>query len=162
MLDERTPKEDEPVDPYGRNHSPTDVVRAGERAPEAPGLAVLGAATPETTTLFKLFEVSRHTVLIFSDGTDKADAVVSALKAYPQDLVRTVLVRTEGTSSPSGASKADVTVVDKEGYAHEGYQVQKDEFLVVIVRPDGAVGAIVRGPDGAKRYFGKVFSVLSK
>lgn len=72
VLDERTPKEDEPVDPYGRNHSPTDVVRAGERAPDAPGLAILGAATPETTTLFKLFDVSRHTVLIFSDGTDTA------------------------------------------------------------------------------------------
>lgn len=80
---------------------------------------------------------------------------MSALKAYPADLVRTVLIRTEGTSSQSDADKVDVTVVDQDGHAHEGYQVQKDELLVVVVRPDGAVGAIVRGPDGAKQYFGR-------
>ena len=158
VLDERTPKEDGPVDPYGRNHSPADVVRAGERAPDAPGLAVLGAA--EMTTLFKLFGVSHHTVLIFSDGTDRDGAVLSALKAYPADSVRTVLIREGTNGSHSESEKADVDVIDEDWQAHEGYQVQKGEFLVVVVRPDGVVGAIVCGSNGTRKYFAQLFKAL--
>ena len=100
VLDERTQKEDKPVDPYGHTRSPAGIVRAGERAPDASGLVILAAkggfnpAHP-TTSLFKLFDASHHTVLLFSDGSNKVSQVVAALQAYPTDLLKTVLVRTE-------------------------------------------------------------------
>lgn len=164
VVDERSPKEATPTDPYGRTRSPTDIVRAGERAPDAPGLLVLGveANAAPRTTLFDLFGISYHTVLIFGDGSNKTDAVLSALRAYPAELLRTVLIHADASDARLGHPKADVTVVDEDGHAHEGYQVQKEEFLVFIVRPDGAVGAIVRGTDGIRRYCGGVFSTIAE
>lgn len=167
VLDERTLKEDKPVDPYGHTRSPTDILRAGERAPDAPGLVILAAnggfnmAHP-TTALFSLFDASHHTVLIFSDGSDKVSEVVAALQAYPADLSKTVLVRTETSAPLSAPDGVDWSVLDRDGHAHEGYQIQKDEFLVVIVRPDGSVGGITRGADGTRRYFEGVFNSVAR
>ena len=73
VLDERTPKESIPVDPYGvtRIDPNVSLLRAGERAPDAPGLQVVGAGDSdgqETTSLLDIFGPSYHTALIFSDG----------------------------------------------------------------------------------------------
>ena len=160
VVDERSPEEVTPTDPYGRVHSIADIVRAGERAPDAPGLLVLGAdgATARRTTLFDIFGISYHTALIFVNRSDKTDAVLSALRAYPTALLRTVFIYGNATEVRSGNQKPDVAVVDQDGNAHEGYNVWEQEFLVFIVRPDGAVGAIVRsGLDGIKRYCDGVF-----
>ncbi|KZT69631.1 monooxygenase [Daedalea quercina L-15889] len=165
IVDERTPKEATPVDPYGVTRFCTDAVRAGERAPDAPGLVVLGAAADSTngaqkTSLFNIFASSYHTVLIFGDGTSKAGRILSVLQAYPAELLRMVLVHTERlTSSIPGGGY--LSVLDRDGHAHEGYQVQKDEFIVVIVRPDGVIGGIVRDTEGAKQYFARVFNALA-
>ena len=164
VLDERTPKETTPVDPYGvtRVEANVNIVRAGERAPDAPGLQIVGASAlyqgKETTSLLDIFSPSYHTVLIFSDGTDKAAQMVSALKAYPADLSRTVLIHSNGNPEPpSNAGGMDLVVVDGEGHAHDGYQVGQGEFLTLIVRPDGVVGAVVRSVQGAKQYFDGLF-----
>lgn len=168
VVDERSPKETAPVDPYGRKHLPTDIVRAGERAPDAPDLvvhsAVGGVDTAQQTTeaLFNVFGVSHHTVLIFSDGTDKVGRVVSALKAYPAGLLRVVLIRADTSVASLPSDAVYLSVLDHEGYAHEGYQVPKGGFTVIIVRPDGIVGGVVLGADGVKRYFDGVFSALAK
>ncbi|KAI0726815.1 monooxygenase [Fomitopsis betulina] len=146
VLDERSAKEDKPFDPYGRTRTPEDVVRAGE-----PML--------RTTTLFDIFGISHH-LLVWGDGTEKSDAILDTLRTYPTVLLRTVLIRADTTSTGSGSGKAGVDIVDQDGHAHEGYQVQKDKFLGVIVRPDGVVGAIVHGSDDAKRYFDGVFRAL--
>jgi len=164
VADERTLKEETPGDPYGVLASGVcDVVRAGERAPDAPGLIVLrpGVGTgpqQETTSLFNIFGPSYHTALIFSDGTEKAEQMVSHLGAYPPELLRKVQVYGDGIHSQATSDNADVSVVDRDGRAHGGYQVRKDEFLVVIVRPDGVIGGIVRGTEGVMRYFGGVFA----
>lgn len=99
-------------------------------------------------------------MLVWGDGTEKSDAILDTLRTYPTVLLRTVLIRADTTSTGSGSGKAGVDIVDQDGHAHEGYQVQKDKFLGVIVRPDGVVGAIVHGSDDAKRYFDGVFRAL--
>lgn len=169
VLDERTPKEDKPVDPYASSGSPTGIVRAGERAPDAPGLVILAAkggfnAAHPTTSLFSLFGASHHTVVIFGDGTVQVQVqeVIAALLAYPKDLLKTVLVHSDASAPLSAPDGIDWSVLDRDGHAREGYQVQKDEFLVVIVRPDGSVGGIVRGANGARRYLDGIFSVVAK
>ena len=162
VLDERTPKETTPVDPYGvtRIEANINIVRAGERAPEAPGLQIIGASAlsdGQETTLLEIFCPSYHTVLIFSDGTDKAGQMVSALKAYPTDLLRTVVIHANGTARLPSSAGADLTVVDRDGHAHDAYQVARGEFMTFIVRPDGVVGGVVRRMYGAKQYFDGLF-----
>jgi len=160
VLDERTPKEGTPVDPYGVLQSFTGVVRAGERAPEATGLVVMAgdADGVQTTSMFDIFRPSYHTVLIFSDGTDKPLQIASALQQYPSELLCKVLIHGDSAASLPILDGTDMTLVDRDGHAHAGYQVQKDECIVVIVRPDGYIGGIANGREWAKRYFDAVFS----
>ena len=162
ILDERTPKETTPVDPYGvaRIEANINIVRAGERAPDAPGLQVVNASTlhnAHETTLLDIFGPSYHTALIFSDGTNKARQMVSMLRAYPADLLRTVLIHSNDTNRILDSAGADVSVVDHDGHAHDGYQVAKGEFMSFIVRPDGVVGGVVRRMQGAKQYLDNLF-----
>ncbi|TFY61335.1 hypothetical protein EVJ58_g4588 [Rhodofomes roseus] len=170
VVDERTPKEKTPVDPYGvESCSYTNAVRAGDRAPDAPGLVVLDSAEdtgmPQGTTstsLFNIFGPSYHTALIFSDGTDsdKAKQIVSQLRAYPPELVRKVLVYhdPDGTPPVVTLGGADMSVVDRYGHAHGSYQVRWNEFVAIVVRPDGGIGGIIRSTEGLKRYFDGIFS----
>lgn len=52
----------------------------------------------------------------------------------------------------------DVEVlIDQAGHAYRGYVVEEGEIEIVVVRPDGVVGAIVRGAAGLERYFEGVF-----
>ena len=157
VLDERTPKETIPVDPYGVSHSDPSVslLRAGERAPDAPGLQVVETGDGDvhkTTSLLDIFGPSYHTVLIFSDGTEKAKEMISALKHYPEDLVVTVLIHSNGAAGLSGCTDAHLSVIDREGHAHDGYRVGQDDFMTFIVRPDGVVGGVVCRVHGARRY----------
>ncbi|KZT69619.1 monooxygenase [Daedalea quercina L-15889] len=171
VVDERTPKEATPVDPYeatpvdpyGATHSSSDVVRAGERAPDAPGLIVLSptggtmGGSQETTSLYNLLGPTYHTALIFGERPDDVAQFVSALGHYPSELLRKVLIRKESAPSsiPDGV---DLSVIDRDGHAYGGYQIKDDEGIIIIVRPDSVIGGIVRSPDGARRYFSSVFS----
>lgn len=53
---------------------------------------------------------------------------------------------------------ADLKFEDRMGHAREAYAVG---HRIVVVRPDGIVGAIVHGEDGLKRYFGGIFDALT-
>ena len=52
--------------------------------------------------------------------------------------------------------RADI-VVDAAGHAYWAYLTAKGETRVVVVRPDGVAGAIVRGAEGVKAYVEKIF-----
>ena len=163
VVDERSPRENVATDPYGHNRSPTDVVQAGDRAPDAPGLVVLsstGHPGHETTSLFTLFGISHHTVLIFSDGkgTESIVSVLDALRMCPSQLLRAILIhRDTDASAPSLSDGAYLSAVDRDNHAHDAYQVGVGEFMVVIVRPDGTVGGVVRSVEGIRRYFNGIF-----
>ena len=66
----------------------------------------------------------------------------------PQDTI--------ATESSAVTSRADV-VVDSVGHAYRAYLTEKGEKRVVVVRPDGVAGAIVRGAEGVRAYIEKVF-----
>lgn len=61
------------------------------------------------------------------------------------------------TGSPSGL--ADMVLVDSGGYAYTNYVVAQDTPTVIIVRPDGYIGALVTsGRMGIRNYFTGILS----
>lgn len=130
---------------------------AGDRAPEAPQLqpVEVGKEEKAKTSLFKIFGPTHHTVLIFgADATSKE--LVAVLQGCPEGTVTTVAVLPKG-SAPTPAEGADLTLIDTEDHAHTAYPPAAAGFPVIIVRPDGVVGAVARGVEGAKRYFDSIF-----
>jgi hypothetical protein len=150
-----------------------DGVHGGDRAPQAPALAVTHVSPGwtssslqfgDSTTLFDLFKPNKHTALVFiAHAVESAavDAAMAALKAFPSDTVQTVVIvpSTASQEPMSGALKdADATLVDSEGHAFSGYGCEGNDLTIVIVRPDGYVGAYVRSADGISQYREKVFA----
>ena len=133
---------------------------AGDRAPDAPGLSVVKAgAQVAETRFFDLFRATYHTVLVFSPDVESAEDIIGALSSYAQDIIRIVVVLPQdavATESSTVTSRADV-VVDAAGHAYRAYLTEKGEKKVVVVRPDGVAGAIVRGAQGVKAYVEKIF-----
>lgn len=158
VVDERTPKPEsaDSVNPYG---SGTDgELRAGDRAPEAPGLTpVVGG---EATSLFSAFRPDHHTVLLFNLPTQDAEQIIKATKKYPTGLVKTAVIFPQGTSNPEAVGQPDLAFVDSDGHAFTAYQVSPEKPAIVIVRPDGVIGGIVYGLDGLRKYFRGVFSAV--
>ncbi|KDQ10916.1 hypothetical protein BOTBODRAFT_163427 [Botryobasidium botryosum FD-172 SS1] len=159
VVDERTPPvAGEIGDVYG---SGVGIVRAGDRAPDAPGLI-----HDTTTTLFKEFSPTVHTVIVFGakDGsvplqTLRALASYNARARADSPLVRSIIVLPSAlapyTCGPPPTSK---TLVDRDGHAHKEYAIAADgPAYVIIVRPDGVIGAIVEGAEGITKYFSGIF-----
>lgn len=157
VVDERTPKPKnaQDVDPYGAGSDGT--LRAGDRAPQAPGLVTASAGE---TSLFDLFGPGHHTVLLFNLPAEDAERIIGVVKGFPAKLVKTVVLATQGASDFRVTGAPDIAVVDKAGDAFSAYQVTPEKPTVVIVRPDGFVGGIVYGLEGLTKYFGGVFNAV--
>ncbi|GBE86251.1 predicted protein [Sparassis crispa] len=142
-------------------------VRAGDRAPDAPELVVLGgseaAAKSTPTSLFEIFSPAYHTVLLFSDdaSSEQLCFVTQELALLPKDLVRLVTVYPQGARRPEdvGAASAHFNLVDGSGHAYGSYSIPEKGLFVVIVRPDGVVGAMVSNAEGVRQYLQGVFSL---
>jgi len=167
VLDERAaPVGDElgrqPSDVYGTEGGAA--LRAGDRAPDAPGLVPVNGRGDEPTSLFRVFGSSYHTVLVFSSTQEQIDAVCGLLKTCPAGLVRSVVIAPkdgdgEGALAVRGP---DLVFYDRDGYAYTHYEVERgDPMTIVVVRPDGVVGGIVVGLVGLAKYFGSVFSAVT-
>ncbi|OSX61756.1 hypothetical protein POSPLADRAFT_1040170 [Postia placenta MAD-698-R-SB12] len=155
VLDERSPVdegEDLRANAYGSQKS--DVLRAGDRAPDAPDLV---DGEGKTYTLLRVFGPTHHTVVIFSTSEEVLESYLSLLRAYPKGIVRTLVVSPQGSSGRSKVDGVDTIVVDDGGHAYAIYGASDKEAIAVAVRPDGVVGAIVHGAEGLRRYFEKVF-----
>ncbi|KAL1746389.1 FAD binding domain-containing protein [Schizophyllum fasciatum] len=147
VLDERKPLSDAIPSAYGSGEGG---LRAGDRAPSAP---VQCEARPAVQKLFDIFSCSRHTVLIFAAYLKSARRAVAATKAIPEAIAETFVVLSQGCPSPANA---EVEVLkDVEGYAYSAYEIVQ-EPTVVVVRPDGAIGAIVLDDAGIGRYFAQI------
>ena len=151
VLDEFTHAE--PVNAYGVLDE--GILVAGDRAPDAPGLVVTTDGAETETRLFDVFSPTYHTVLVFTPDTASSTDVLDALRRYPGDVTRSMTILPQGSDLTTVAQR-DV-VVDQGGHAYRGYLAMKGEKRVVVVRPDGVVGAIVRGIDGVGRYFSNIF-----
>ena len=106
-------------------------VRAGDRAPDAPGTGRDGAGI----RLFDLFRGSHITVLGF--GRSMADVVKSLGAGYSDTRLRTAVVDAE--------SGDGVDFVDRDGHARRAYGIGGD--AVVVVRPDGYLGVVADATD---------------
>ncbi|KAH7920685.1 hypothetical protein BV22DRAFT_1039541 [Leucogyrophana mollusca] len=126
-------------------------LEAGDRAPDAPGLR---AQDGTTTKLFDIYRPWYHTVLVF--GPDAAQS----LGKYDPSLVRLVVVLPASGAGTHSGYGADMVLVDEERYAHSAYLVKEGDAKVVVIRPDGVVGAIVHNLEGVNKYFGGIFSSI--
>ncbi|KAJ7879263.1 pentachlorophenol 4-monooxygenase [Mycena olivaceomarginata] len=149
-----------PKDPYGMH---TRGLKAGDHAPDA---SELGNIPGGSVGLFSdVFDFSCHTVLVFSGAVDlgQRDALLVQLAHY-QGLVRCAAVVPAGVCT-SGADIARIgtgimILEDTKGHAHAGYHSRLDGRCdIVVVRPDGIIGVVVRGPAGLERYFSQIFNV---
>jgi hypothetical protein len=148
-------------------------LRAGDRAPDAPGLLVmrpgpdgwLAAHDAEAATLFDAFRPGWHTVLVFASPDADAAAIrafVAVARRQPEGTVRTLLVlRDDSAAVESAASAGDAAVIDTNGRAFAHYGITPDVSISsVVIRPDSFVGAFACGPAGLEEYFGLVFRSL--
>ncbi|KDQ12569.1 hypothetical protein BOTBODRAFT_56631 [Botryobasidium botryosum FD-172 SS1] len=161
VVDERTQAVEGDIDDaYGLKGG---ILRAGDRAPDAPGL--LDVQKEITITLHGEFSPTLHTALIFAqqDGSINPDILrafdsYNALAHTNSPLVQAIVLYPSAPPSHSrGNLPASKALVDRDGHAYGGYAIGADgPAYVVIVRPDGVVGAIVAGADGIERYFSGV------
>ena len=132
------------------------VVFAGDRAPDAP-VIVGGTDGANETTLFKIFGPTKHTVLIFPASELEAQSLSDVLRKYPAGTIISVAVLPkEFATSPA----ADMVVIDRDGHARKAYPPVAHGFHVIVVRPDGVVGAVVQGAEGVQRYFDGIFGSI--
>ena len=141
----------EPVNAYGVLDE--GVLVAGDRAPDASGLVVI--ANGAETRLFDVFSATYHTVLVFTPDASTTEDILEALKRHPEDMIRSAIVLPQGSKGTT-TPQVDL-VVDHGGHAYRAYLAVKGEKKVVVVRPDGVVGAIVHGVEGVGAYFTNIF-----
>ncbi|CCL99488.1 uncharacterized protein FIBRA_01506 [Fibroporia radiculosa] len=130
-------------------------VRAGDRAPEAPGLL---DGSGKETTLFHLYSPSKHTVLIFVPKNATTEVVVASTKVLsviPSAIVQNFII--SSTSMPNIYDSADI-LFDGEGHARAAYCVDQDEVNIVVVRPDGIIGAFATSAMGIQYYFSRILN----
>lgn len=134
------------------------VLRAGDRAPDAPHL--LNVRSQKETAVFDLFRPFLHTVLLLKT-VDGDDADVTGTSKYvgslPHGVLQTVVIYAKGTHASSSVIDADLVLEDRPGHAFDAYSLQ-GQSRIIVVRPDGYVGAVVRGVEGVQQYFSKVFN----
>ena len=130
---------------------------AGDRAPDASGLVEVkfdDLISNESTRLYKLLSPTRHTVLIFAEVAD-VPATVTVIEEY-KELVRAVVLLRAGTTNMIQNAVFDV-FEDRDGHAYDAYKGAEGASGIVVIRPDGVIGAVVRDVDWLERYFKTVF-----
>ncbi|KAI0784358.1 monooxygenase [Abortiporus biennis] len=144
------------LDAYGSETD--DNLRAGDRAPDAPELVDL--KTSEKTSLFSIFKPAYHTVLLFNPPTSDLPAILESLATWPSGTAKAVLILPKGASLPKDIKEDVVVLEDTAGHAAQ-YSYKKivdGGFSVVIIRPDGVIGGVVKGAEGLKAYQNKLFA----
>ncbi|KAK7050539.1 FAD-binding-3 domain-containing protein [Favolaschia claudopus] len=127
-------------------------VEASFRAPDASGLVAAGSAASSTTTLFSVFNVTTHSVLFFGRDADCSARISDVVARIPRGIVRAVRLLPQGETG-TGPSPCEIVLEDRTGSAYGVYGAPLDKLTIVIVRPDGVVGAVVPDIDGVQRYF---------
>ncbi|KAF9002995.1 monooxygenase [Cyathus striatus] len=138
------------------NEESATAARAGDRAPEAPGIQQI-APSNEETSFFRLFGSSYHTVLVFGGSTDQHRSVLANVKKLPKGMVKSVLVLPKDSQAKYVPEGFDTVLVDAKGYAYNGYSIPDGELSIISVRPDGFVGARVTAEENLEKYFSRIF-----
>jgi hypothetical protein len=132
----------------------------GDRAPDVPSL-INTTGEHKRVTLFDIFSPSHHSVLVFTKKyeEDLTLALSSVINRLPEKTVRSVLILPSESNVKELGSVYDEVLIDSGGHAYGGYGLPiDDQSYIVVVRPDGVVGARVNEVAGVERYFQKIFS----
>ncbi|KAL1701600.1 FAD binding domain-containing protein [Schizophyllum commune] len=151
VLDERRARGDEDEDERESAYVGGKGVCAGDRAPDAP-------VEGPVSRLLDLYKLTRHVALVFSEAGEaitEVEAVASELPAGMCEVAAVLPASSKGSVSTS--SLAAVCLLDVEGLARRAYEVTSDP-TIVVVRPDGAIGAIVKDAKGVKVYFRRIYT----
>lgn len=143
---------------YGGADGP---ICAGDRAPDAPGLVLIGDSHSRTVRLHQLFRPTRHTVLVFADkNVDVFQVGHGIFSKYPQELVH-FIVLSLGTwhhsSLPQSVSTSTSVYEDRDGHAYTAYAGPREASSIFVIRPDGYIGARLGNLDNADTYFKGIF-----
>jgi len=132
-------------------------LRAGDRAPDAPGIVPLNAGLrPGTVQLFDIFSSNRHTALIFVKDNENVVPYLELLKHYPQDTILPVIVLQQGDGRNMEVFGRANVVRDSAGHTWGSYSTEHGT-RIAIVRPDGCVGALGPSPGVVEEYRDLVF-----
>lgn len=134
-----------------------EVLVAGDRAPDAPGLVLDDGSE---TSLFDIFKPNHHTALVFDPASADTKAILALFAQAPKGTLRVVEVISSSTEVTRTAQETDssiVTVIDRDGHAHDGYPSVALGYPIVIVRPDGIIGAIAKSASVVEKYMQSVF-----
>lgn len=132
-------RETQEIDPY--RNAADGKLATGDRAPNA------------SVGLFDIFKVTHHTILVFG-SPGLAQDVVTAVERWKAP-VKVVLIAPTG-SQEQKPDIVDSLLDDKDGSAFTNYQIS--EKGVVVVRPDGVIGAQSDDADCVKQYADRVFA----
>ncbi|KAI0746891.1 FAD binding domain-containing protein [Daedaleopsis nitida] len=79
---------------------------------------------------------------------------VAAARCWPAGTVKIAVLGRQGVPKEiEGATSYH----DTKGYAYSAYHVDGMSPIIVVVRPDGYVGAFVKDVEGLQTYFAKIF-----
>lgn len=139
-----------------------ETLRAGDRAPDAPGLQPVNHVSQASTSLFAIVRPSYHTILLFDPTIEQVHETTSRLPKAARKAFRVVVIlssdHSAGSFSGSDVSDIDHILLDTNGHAHTAYLPVKAGFPVIVVRPDSVIGAVVKGSAGIDKYLAVVFS----
>jgi len=130
--------------------------RAGDRAPDSP-VSQHSAGEEKDTNLFSIFSPTQHTALIFPGLEDQLASIALVLRNLPEGAVQSAAILKPGAHPPPN-HLMDMTLVDKMGHTHSGYHVVYGVPCIIVVRPDGVVGARVRSAEGFEEYFKRLLA----
>jgi hypothetical protein len=146
-------------------------VHAGDRAPDAPDLLPLpvpgqSIVTEITTRFFDIFKPHCHTVLVYCGSRRDVEGwqeLLRTLSEYHAGIIQTVFVfpqNATGVPSMMITGKIDFVLLDQGGHAYKNFVVDESEGGIIIIRPDGWIGALVKdvAVDGIKKYFDNIFA----
>ena len=145
---------DELVDPYRSGED--GQVRAGDRAPDAPALI---DSEHQEVCIYDLLRTTHHTLLLFSSDKELIKSVLKLVKDKGTLFRKVVVLPKDVKADVFGPMEdTDYVLEDTKGHAYEGYNIYGKALPVVIVRPDGWIGATVASEQGVRRYLEAVFS----
>ncbi|ESK82102.1 putative monooxygenase [Moniliophthora roreri MCA 2997] len=139
------------VSTYG---APRGDVHAGDRAPDSSDLIDVKNGG-KTTSIFELLTCSKHTALVFVEDLEEAAPFIRTLEEYPSATCNLALIFPRGTAVPD--THDCLAFHDSRGYAYRHYLAYGGP-KVVVVRPDGVVGAVCKSTEGLKEYRIKIFA----
>lgn len=134
-------------------------VRAGDRAPNAPALVDTAG---QETALFDIFKPYVHTLLVFlpREGDGDVSRVLEAMRSLSAANAAQIVILGNKDGVVPKTVPGTTAYKDSQGHAYSAYHVTDDALTLVVVRPDGYVGAFVNHVEGLRTYLTKVFARL--